>query len=88
MSRLRRERCIVSHFGRVVKAWDLKSHGFARAGSNPAGDASFAFIERLVVIIISWNEFYIVSQILNWLKPAVIFIKWWFYYIYSYYGYA
>ena len=53
MSRLRRERCIVSHFGRVVKAWDLKSHGFARAGSNPAGDASFAFIERLVVIIIS-----------------------------------
>ena len=31
-----------SQFGRVVKAWDLKSHGVTRAGSNPAADASFA----------------------------------------------
>ena len=28
-----------SQFGRVVKAWDLKSHGVTRAGSNPAADA-------------------------------------------------
>ena len=27
-----------SQFGRVVKAWDLKSHGVTRAGSNPAAD--------------------------------------------------
>ena len=32
-----------SHLGRVVKAWDLKSHGVTRAGSNPADDA-FLFI--------------------------------------------
>ena len=31
-----------SQFGRVVKAWDLKSHGVTRAGSNPAADVSFA----------------------------------------------
>jgi hypothetical protein len=30
-----------SHFGRVVKAWDLKSHGVTRAGSNPADDVLF-----------------------------------------------
>lgn len=34
-------RIIRSHFGRVVKAWDLKSHGVTRAGSNPAGDVHF-----------------------------------------------
>ena len=28
----------ISRFGRVVKATDLKSVGFARAGSNPAAD--------------------------------------------------
>ena len=31
-----------SQFGRVVKAWDLKSHGVTRAGSNPAADAIFS----------------------------------------------
>ena len=30
-----------SLFGRVVKAWDLKSHGVTRAGSNPAVDGVF-----------------------------------------------
>ena len=30
--------CQISRFGRVVKATDLKSVGFARAGSNPAAD--------------------------------------------------
>ena len=30
-----------SQFGRVVKAVDLKSTGFTRAGSNPAADGSF-----------------------------------------------
>ena len=27
----------VRHYGRAVKAWDLKSHGETRAGSSPAG---------------------------------------------------
>ena len=31
----------LSQFGRVVKAWDLKSHGVTRAGSNPAADDLF-----------------------------------------------
>ena len=32
-----------SQFGRVVKAWDLKSHGVTRAGSNPAADVLLVF---------------------------------------------
>ena len=32
-----------SQFGRVVKAVDLKSTGFTRAGSNPAADELFFF---------------------------------------------
>ena len=28
---------ITRHYGRVVKAWDLKSHDASRVGSNPAG---------------------------------------------------
>ena len=35
----------ISRFGRVVKATDLKSVGFARAGSNPAADD---FLLRLI----------------------------------------
>ena len=42
---------IDSHFGRVVKAWDLKSHGVTRAGSNPADDAFFNFLFNLFIVI-------------------------------------
>ena len=42
--------CVVAcHYGRVVKALDLKSNGFSRAGSNPAGDVHkffFCFLLR------------------------------------------
>ena len=37
-----------SQFGRVVKAWDLKSHGVTRAGSNPAADVRFLYILNLL----------------------------------------
>ena len=33
----------VRHYGRVVKAWDLKSHDASRVGSNPAGVEFFIY---------------------------------------------
>ena len=54
MSASRVTRSRNSQFGRVVKAWDLKSHGVTRAGSNPAADVSFAarhFLLQLPTII-------------------------------------
>lgn len=44
-----------SQFGRVVKAVDLKSTGFTRAGSNPAADDFYFFFlddAKLLILII------------------------------------
>ena len=46
---------IDSHFGRVVKAWDLKSHGVTRAGSNPADDAFFNFFYLIYLLLFNFN---------------------------------
>ena len=55
---------IDSHFGRVVKAWDLKSHGVTRAGSNPADDAFFFnFVFLIYLLLFNFN--YKINQIHN-----------------------
>ena len=45
-----------SQFGRVVKAWDLKSHGVTRAGSNPAADVSFGKLPELFTFFLGAKE--------------------------------